>query len=253
MTRSSGVPWSLLVALALPVSAGRADAQTGVTDLAGRGVTPIDLAAPATVLLFTAVECPISDRYAPAVRRLAERYAAPAFASGWSTRMRASRPPPSERTPKRSRTDCRWRSTAPATLADLAEATVTPEAAVFDQARPAPLSRTHRRPLPGLRRRSPRADDPRSRRGARGGARGSAGGGARDPGGRLRDRAAPAMTARALGRRLVLAAVTVATCGARSAGAQTPDGHLQSAHRAASCTRAARSAIGPAAPARSAC
>lgn len=133
MTRSSGVPRSLVVVLALLVSAGRAGAQTGVTDLAGRGVTPIDPAAQATVLLFTAVECPISDRYAPAVRRLAERYGArgvrfwlvypnagevaaavgshaEAFSYGLPVALDTAR-----------------------TLADLAGATVTPEAAVFDR------------------------------------------------------------------------------------------------------------------------
>ena len=44
-------------------------------DLAGRAVDP--LAAPdaaAVVLLFTRTDCPISNRYAPEVRRLFERF-----------------------------------------------------------------------------------------------------------------------------------------------------------------------------------
>jgi hypothetical protein len=44
-----------------------------VTDLDGRAVNPF-AGAPATVLIFTAVDCPISDRYAPEVRRLAGRF-----------------------------------------------------------------------------------------------------------------------------------------------------------------------------------
>ena len=51
------------------------DAPAAVLDLAGRAVDP--LAAPdarAVVLLFTRTDCPISNRYAPEVRRLYERF-----------------------------------------------------------------------------------------------------------------------------------------------------------------------------------
>ena len=37
---------------------------------------PLGSPGQATVLLFTAADCPISDRYAPEVRRLAARFAA---------------------------------------------------------------------------------------------------------------------------------------------------------------------------------
>jgi hypothetical protein len=108
-------------------------AQTGVRDLAGGAVSPVDAAAPATVLLFTAVECPISDRYAPAVRRLADLYRAkgvrfwlvypndgelPASVKGHAEAFSYGLPVALD--------------TARA-LADRAQATVTPEAAVFDR------------------------------------------------------------------------------------------------------------------------
>lgn len=110
-----------------------AQAQSGVYDLKGRGVTPVDAAAPATVLLFTAVECPISDRYAPAVRRLAERYAAK------GVRFWLVYPNDGE-TPAAVGTHADAFSyglpvalDTARTLADRAGATVTPEAAVFDR------------------------------------------------------------------------------------------------------------------------
>ncbi len=131
--RASGVRSWVLAAL-LVAAAGPLRAQDGVRDPAGRAVAPIDPAASATVLLFTAVECPISDRYAPAVRRLAERYAArgvrvwlvypndgetpaavkahaDAFSYGLPVALDTAR-----------------------VLAGRAQATVTPEAAVFDRA-----------------------------------------------------------------------------------------------------------------------
>lgn len=119
--------------LVLAVPLAVAHAQSGVRAPDGRVVAPIDPAAPATVLLFTAVECPISDRYAPAVRRLAERYGAKgvrfwlvypnegelpaavkahadAFSYGLPVALDTAR-----------------------VLADKAKVTVTPEAAVFDR------------------------------------------------------------------------------------------------------------------------
>jgi hypothetical protein len=59
--------------LALP---GTTAGQARVEDLQGRPVDPLELAghAKATVFLFVSVECPISNRYAPEVRRLHERF-----------------------------------------------------------------------------------------------------------------------------------------------------------------------------------
>ena len=131
--RARGVLGTIALALALAAPMTPVHAQTGVTDLAGRAIAPLDTGASATVLLFTAVECPISNRYAPAVRRLAERYGtrgvrfwlvypnegetaaaakthADAFSYGVPVALDTAR-----------------------VLADRARATVTPEAAVFDQ------------------------------------------------------------------------------------------------------------------------
>lgn len=132
VTRASSVLLSFTATLALTASATDVRAQAGVTDLDGRAVAPIDGAA-ATVLIFTAVECPISNRYAPAIRRLSETYAArgvrvwlvypnvgetpvdvklhaDAFSYGLPVALDTSR-----------------------TLANRAEAAVTPEAALFDR------------------------------------------------------------------------------------------------------------------------
>lgn len=125
--------WLVVAGLALGAPCAGVQAQTGVRDLAGRAVSPVDAAAPATVLLFTAVECPISDRYAPAVRRLADRYRAkgvrfwlvypndgelPAAVKGHAEAFSYGLPVALDTV---------------RTLADQARATVTPEAAVFDR------------------------------------------------------------------------------------------------------------------------
>lgn len=47
-----------------------------VTDLAGRRVEALPLGAAPLVLVFTATECPISNRYAPEIRRLRSKFAA---------------------------------------------------------------------------------------------------------------------------------------------------------------------------------
>jgi hypothetical protein len=47
-----------------------------LVDLSGRSVDPFESLAPgATVFLFTRTDCPVSNRYAPEIRRLHERYA----------------------------------------------------------------------------------------------------------------------------------------------------------------------------------
>ena len=45
-----------------------------VTDLDGRSVDPLANAKRATVLVFVSVDCPVSNRYAPEVRRLHEKF-----------------------------------------------------------------------------------------------------------------------------------------------------------------------------------
>lgn len=105
-----------------------------VTDLDGRAVAPLAAGAPATVLLFTAVDCPISDRYAPEVRRLAGRFAAAGVAT-WIVYANAGEAPAAAR----AHADAFAYGLPVALdpdghLASRAAASVTPEAAVFDAA-----------------------------------------------------------------------------------------------------------------------
>lgn len=116
--------------LAVPAAALAQD----LVDPAGRAVAPLAGGAPATVLVFTAVDCPISDRYAPEVRRLAARYA-DAGVRFWIVYANAGERPDAARAHADAfgyglpvALDTRAR------LADLAGAAVTPEAAVFDAA-----------------------------------------------------------------------------------------------------------------------
>jgi hypothetical protein len=70
----------LVVAAVLAGSAtAAASSAQGVVDLEGRPVDPLSLAASNTrahVLVFTTTDCPISNRYAPEIARLAAAYAA---------------------------------------------------------------------------------------------------------------------------------------------------------------------------------
>ena len=47
----------------------------GPTDLEGRRVDPLATSARVSVLVFVGTRCPVSNRYAPAISRIAERYA----------------------------------------------------------------------------------------------------------------------------------------------------------------------------------
>src|SRR5579885_1557023 len=47
----------------------------GPTDLDGVAVDPLAGDAPATVLVFVATQCPVSNRYAPELRRIHDDYA----------------------------------------------------------------------------------------------------------------------------------------------------------------------------------
>lgn len=130
--RASSVLWLLLAVLFLAAPAVPVHAQSGVRDLAGRAVTPLDTAAPATVLLFTAVECPISDRYAPAVRRLAERYGARGVRFWLVYPNEGELPPAVKAHAEAFSYGLPVALDTARVLADRAGATVTPEAAVFD-------------------------------------------------------------------------------------------------------------------------
>ena len=131
--RAPGVLGTLALALALAAPTAPVHAQTGVKDLAGRDVAPLDAGGPATVLLFTAVECPISDRYAPAVRRLAERYATRGVRF-WLVYPNEGETPAAVKTHADAFSyGLPLALDTARTLADRARATVTPEAAVFDR------------------------------------------------------------------------------------------------------------------------
>ena len=65
----------LVVLLAGTLAAGVKSAPQGVVDLDGRAVDPLTVTGDrAHVLVFTATDCPISNRYAPEIKRLAATY-----------------------------------------------------------------------------------------------------------------------------------------------------------------------------------
>jgi hypothetical protein len=125
---------AVAVALALILGSAIAAADVRLPDLDDRAIDPFKLPAgtKAVAFLFVSVECPISNRYAPEVRRLHDKFTAQGVAfsliypnpmepvaairrhlEDYSYPMRALRDPRQE-------------------LAKAAGATITPEAAVFD-------------------------------------------------------------------------------------------------------------------------
>jgi hypothetical protein len=125
---------SLLSTVALLLTAVTVTAAQGpaVTDLDGRPVAPLDGAGRATVLLFTAVDCPISDRYAPEVRRLAARFG-DAGVRFWVVYANDGEQPAAARDHAAAFGYGLPVALDPqGQLASRALATVTPEAAVFD-------------------------------------------------------------------------------------------------------------------------
>jgi AhpC/TSA family protein len=102
-----------------------------VTDLDGRRLDALPVGPGPTVLVFTATECPISNRYAPELRRLRERFA------GRGVTFRLVYADPAERVDA-IRRHLRAFGYGEDALRDpahelvrLTGATVTPEAAVF--------------------------------------------------------------------------------------------------------------------------
>ena len=133
----SAVAASLRLALAAalaaaPGSVSVAQEGGGITDLAHRPIAPLTGSARATVLLFTATECPISDRYAPEVRRLAARFGA-AGVRFWVVYANAGEQAAAARDHAAAFGYGLPVALDPqGQLADRAGANVTPEAAVFD-------------------------------------------------------------------------------------------------------------------------
>ena len=86
-----------------------------------------------TVLIFVSTDCPISNRYAPEIKRLHDEFAAAgASASGWSIRTRSMTRPPSASTSRNTAIRTIAERDRDHTLVKKAGATITPEAAVFD-------------------------------------------------------------------------------------------------------------------------
>lgn len=103
-------------------------------DLAGGSVDPFAGDAPATVVLFVRSDCPISNRYAPEVRRIYEELA-PRGVAFWLVYVEREAPAEALRSSTRAfgypfpaLRDARHE------LVERTGATVTPEAAVFDAA-----------------------------------------------------------------------------------------------------------------------
>jgi thiol-disulfide isomerase/thioredoxin len=120
----------VLAALAGPARTETA-AFAGVMDLEGRRVTSLPAGPGPTVLVFTGTECPISNRYAPELRRLGQRFGERGVA------FRLVYVDPAE-TPAAIREHARAYGLGADALRDprhelvrLVGATVTPEAAVF--------------------------------------------------------------------------------------------------------------------------
>lgn len=108
--------------------------ELGLRDLQGRTVNPFnENAASATVVIFTRDDCPISNRYAPEVRHIVDKFA-PRGVAFWLVY------PDPLTNAKRIREhmeeygySCRALMDADHRLVELTDAQVTPEAAVFNK------------------------------------------------------------------------------------------------------------------------
>jgi len=127
-------PLPLALTVTLACASAAPSAELALLDLTDRQVDPFD-GAEATVFVFAAVDCPISNRYAPEIRRLYEKFSGEkvafwlVYANPDETpeMIRAhledfSYPVPALRDPKH-------------TLVALTHAEITPEAAVFNAQR----------------------------------------------------------------------------------------------------------------------
>jgi hypothetical protein len=123
-----------VLALVMGIAAHASAAELRVEDLNGRRVDPraASAGAPATVLLFVSVECPVSNRYAPELRRMYDRLTAQ------GVRFWLVYPNPLEdATAIRRHVEAFGHPGEPIRdpyqeLAKQAGATITPEAAVYD-------------------------------------------------------------------------------------------------------------------------
>ena len=129
--------WCGATALAATLCApATAAAQAGVFDLAGQPAQPLvaPVGTAATVLVFTAVDCPISGRYAPELQRLRGAYAGGGVRF-WLVYPNAGEDPAAARTHADAFSFALPVVLDPrGTLVDVAKVSVTPEVAVFDAA-----------------------------------------------------------------------------------------------------------------------
>jgi hypothetical protein len=128
-------------AMAVGVSAGTAWAQApvaspllGVPDLDGREVLPFEADAAAYVLLFVRPGCPVSNRAAPEVARLHEDFAERGVAL-WLVYPGSLQPDEIRRHAEEYGFPMAPIRDPAMRLVDLAGATITPEAAIFDASR----------------------------------------------------------------------------------------------------------------------
>jgi peroxiredoxin len=109
-----------------------AQSQLSLLDLEGRSVNPLaDRGAKAVVFIFTRPDCPISNRYAPEVRRLSASLA-PEKVKFWLVYPDADAPPDSiRRHVKEYDYNCEALRDPRHELVEATGVSVTPEAAVF--------------------------------------------------------------------------------------------------------------------------
>jgi hypothetical protein len=133
MTRRKSLP-ALLLASFVVASLSAAPGRVRLPDLDNNGVDPFAVPAgtKAVVFVFVSVDCPISNRYAPEIRRLHDTFTSRGIA------FRIVYPNPAE-SPAMIRGHLKDYSLPPVALRDpkqelakLAGATITPEAALFD-------------------------------------------------------------------------------------------------------------------------
>lgn len=122
----------VLAVLLMSLSCGGSDPEVVLLDLDGRAVAPLEeMDAQASVFIFSSVDCPVSNRYAPEVKRLKAEFA------NQNAKFWLVYPNPAE-TPDAIRQhlkdfgyDFDALRDPEHRLVDLTRASVTPEAAVF--------------------------------------------------------------------------------------------------------------------------
>jgi hypothetical protein len=130
---------TLLATLALTACAARPPrddaARATALDLDNRAVDPLDNAAPATVLIFVRTDCPVSNRFAPEVRRLADAYQ-PRGARFYLVYVDPTQSPEEIRQHLADyHYTCQALRDPDHALVRECRATITPQAVVFDRAR----------------------------------------------------------------------------------------------------------------------